>query len=519
MRTSHLFRRKLPSLGCCLFWSAATVALAQGQRASWHTPARFIVSGGGKKGTGNPKASSVKRMPPPPPPRQQRQKPAASSQQAHPEPLLASQRPLLDVDKIIIALTDVFIAYQKHLRACNTVSQATATSHSKIGGENGVRVPFYPPVPLGYIEKHFQPLLLRLLPADVTRGDGNSKAVRVSDNSTDAGINRQHLTSRIQSSGVFTLTSLQRRMVQREEASNEDGTAILLRLRPGVRELAVEIATFLFSLEPQKVTVRRAVPLAVIRRMSLTPAAASFIRHELANDVRRLLLVYTHDVFAVTKNGTMVQLLAASVEDGKGVLPVTLSATTAATREPAQDLVTSAAHTQENVASFTNTEADAKMLPDHVAFPFSAGEEGTVVHMGKRFIAPAAMERYRLSRCLAPFLDFISVIVPVGDGSGGENGSLVVAETDDGFVDFAAIRDRAVANYPSLAPLLVLDHGDLPKLRCGLLLSALSALGVECRWGRSLPPQHQRQQRQLQRLTTNIGSPDGNGPVIPSPSD
>ncbi|RNF14745.1 uncharacterized protein Tco025E_05726 [Trypanosoma conorhini] len=508
MRTAHLLGPKLSRLGCCLCGGATVAAPSQGQRTPWQTPARSIVSGGGTKRTGRPAASSVKRMPPPPPPRQQQQQtPTASSLEVHPEPLLASRRPLLDVDEIIVALTDVLVAYQKHLRACNAVAP-TAPSHSNTGGGSGPQVPFYPPVPLEYLEEHFQSLLLRLLPAGVTRGDGgDSKVVRFSENSTAAEENRRQIASRIQSSGVFVFTSLQRGSVQREGACDAGGGTFFLRLRPGVRELAVDIAAFLFSLEPQDVAVRRAVPMAAIRRVSLSPTAVSFIRHELANDVRRLLLVYTHDVFAITKNGTMVQLLPSSVGGGRGFSPVTSSTANSATQKPLQGFVASAACVNEAIARTTSTEATAKTAPDYVPASFASVGEDTVVHMGRRFIAPAAVERYRLSRCLVPFLEFIPVTASVGDGSrGGTCSSSVAAGTEDGFVDFAAIRDRALAKCPNLAPLLTLDYSDMPKLRDGLLLSALSALGVECRWGRLLPPQHQHQRRHLQRPATNIGS-------------
>ncbi|EKF30283.1 hypothetical protein MOQ_005906 [Trypanosoma cruzi marinkellei] len=513
MRAAGFLGKKVSRVGWCLFGGVTVAASSHIHRASWHTSTRCIVSGGVKnEKVGKPAASSVKRMPPPPPPAQKQQKPGASSSHIYPEPPLASQRPLLDVEDIICALVEVFVAYQKHLLNFNTTTPAT-TSNTNKGGGTGVNVPFYPPVPLEYMEEKFESLLLRLLPAGLTRGNGDaSKVVRFSDNSADAEKNRRHISSRIQSSGVFHLTSMRRRNFQREGASNNDGEAFFLRIRPGVRELAVDIAAFLFSLEPQNGTARKAVPLMVIRRMSLSPANVSFVRHELANDVRRLLLVYTHSVFLLTKNGTMVQLLEPSVGGGESVLHAPSSNTTATTREQAQELV--APNTRvNNVPEGTNsTETTRTAEPDQLSVHFTSGENDTVVHMGKRFIAPTAMERYRLSQRLIPFLEFVPLTRTVINANNeGNDVSSAVADTEDGFVDFVAVRNRAVAKYPSLAPLLTFDYNDLPQLCDGPLFSALRALGVEFCLGRPLPPQCQRKKRQQQqqpqqRSTTAMSS-------------
>ncbi|KAF8284115.1 hypothetical protein TcBrA4_0054910 [Trypanosoma cruzi] len=509
MRTGSFLGKKASRVGCFLFGGVTVAASSHIHRASWHTSTRCIVSGGVKnEKAGKPAVSSVKRMPPPPPPAQKQQlKPRASSSHIYPEPPLASQRPLLDVEDIIRALVEVFVAYQKHLQNCNATKTATISDMNK-GGGTDVNVPFYPPVPLEYVEEQFESLLLRLLPAGLTRGDGDaSKVVRFSDNSADADKNRRQIASRIQSSGVFHLTSTRRRNFQREGGSRDDGETFFFRIRPGVRELAVEIAAFLFSLEPQNGTVRKAVPLTVIRRMSLSPANVAFVRHELANDVRRLLLVYTHSVFFLTKNGTMVQLLEPSVGGGESVLHAVSLNTTAATREQAQELVASTTQVNNIPEGTNSTETTVTTGPGQLSVHFASGENDTVVHMGKRFIAPTAMERYRLSQRLIPFLEFVPLTrTVINTHNEGNDVSSAVADTEDGFVDFVAVRNRAVEKYPSLAPLLAFDYNDLPQLCDGPLFSALRALGVEFCLGRPLPPQCQRKRRQQQQRSTTAMS-------------
>ncbi|ORC85409.1 uncharacterized protein TM35_000351530 [Trypanosoma theileri] len=490
------------------------------------------------KGVKRPVVSSVKRMMPPP------QRPSVSSSSMKstlpPSPLAAANQPLFDVEGIITALSEVFIAYQKHLLSQTEITTTRAGAGAE-GDKSGVKVPFYPPVPLKFIEEHFQSFLLRLFSINSGTNTGTPTIHLVGDDPS-AEKNRERLASRIQSCGVFTLAPPPRipQHGEKELCNKQDN--LVLRVKPGVRELAFDIAVFLSSLESSTSDTKKGVPLAIIRRMSLSPSASAFIRHNLAGDVKRLLLVYEQDVFVLIKKGAMVRLKGTAFggeeEEKKKEIVSNPSLTTTLSEQEQQqqqqnkkksDMISSSKEGNMDSGNITSA-ATASLTPpfSHTTSHLIADEKDTVLHMGKRLIAPSAMERYRLSQKLLPLLDFIPVAesVPrtkrtitneekeeegkaeyhISQESKNENG-------DDylGFVDFAAVRDRAVETHPHLAPLLVLDPNDVVRCREGLLLSALGALGVEWRWGRPLPTvderlRPQKQQQHQHRMNVNVSN-------------
>ncbi|KEG13779.1 hypothetical protein DQ04_00791090 [Trypanosoma grayi] len=507
--TPYVVRAGVACLRCRSAWQPLVAARVR------HASTQFVgqdgaAAAGANKGTKKPVASSVKKMPPPP------KRVAASSPLASeplpPTPLAAVNQPLFDVAEMITALAEVFLAYHKHLRGEAT---AAPVDMNESGGSN-VSVPFYPHVPLRYMEEHFQPLLRRLLPAG--GGSGATAVMRLLGENESAEKNRRQLSSRIQVCGVFSLAPSPPGILPRKEGSDGTGEMIALRVRPGVRELALSIATFLFSLEPSPAGIRKTVPLAVIRRMSLSPAAAAFIRNELANDIKRLLLLYGHDVFVLTRNGSAVRLHESCVRKvERGPPPALPIATTPLPAQQQQEKMerpeTLSGETREKSGRMAVVETTTTLPPpEHASVSFVAGEADTVLHMGRRFIAPAAMERYRLSQRLQPILEFVPEAAPslgagkVGRTSVSHTDKNDSTDADDGFVDFVAVRERAVVKYPHLAPLLALDHGDAPQFRDGLLLSAIGALGVEWRWGRAPPPREPRPKHHTQqRIVAHSG--------------
>ncbi|SCU72224.1 uncharacterized protein TEOVI_000380000 [Trypanosoma equiperdum] len=426
-------------------------------------------------------ASSVKHMVPPPQRQPQTTKPVTSSPpNVLSGPLPAVGTPLLDAGEITTEVAAVLVMYRRHLNEQREMAngkgvdlgEAIATTTADTWGGVTISAPFYPPVPLEYMEEHFQPLLSRLVP-------GAGSPVRLVGAGVGVEHNKQLLTSRIQSTCVFTLspsssrTSLDGKISPESRGADEK---LVIRVRPGVRELATEIAALVRTLEASNgCGERRPVPLKVIHRASLSHAATSFIRRELSNDIKRLLLVYECELFAFSSNGSVVR-----VRDGCGMGSARGAESTTVRSEAA-------------------SPTQSHHVPVNSAPSPPVGEAHTVMHMGERIIAPSSMERYRLSQSLLPLLQFIQTIPVSSTG-------MSVDSDGHGFVDFAAVRNRVLAAHPSLTSLFVLNREDVRRRREVAFLSALSTLGVEWCWGRPLAECQQRKTQHQGRQSPHLES-------------